>query len=108
MRPKGAEGPVRLEEAADHVELRQALWRFIRRLNRDGHTIVLNDLAGLHRRAGLRRGETLLVHAAAGGVGSAAIQLGKSAGARVIAVAGGAGPLPAGGQGVGRRREPRP
>jgi len=23
------------------VELRQALWRFIRRLNRDGHTIVL-------------------------------------------------------------------
>ena len=36
---------------------------------------------GLHRRAGLRPGETLLVHAAAGGVGSAAIQLGKAAGA---------------------------
>lgn len=45
---------------------------------------------GLHRRAGLRPGETLLVHAAAGGVGSAAIQLGKAAGARVIGVAGGA------------------
>jgi NADPH:quinone reductase len=44
----------------------------------------------LHRRAGLRSGETLLVHAGAGGVGSAAIQLGKAAGARVIAVAGGA------------------
>jgi len=44
---------------------------------------------GLHRRAGLRAGETLLVHAAAGGVGSAAIQLGKAAGARVIGVAGG-------------------
>jgi NADPH:quinone reductase len=44
---------------------------------------------GLHRRAGLRRGETLLVHAAAGGVGSAAIQLGKAAGARVIGVVGG-------------------
>jgi NADPH2:quinone reductase len=44
----------------------------------------------LHRRAGLRAGETLLVHAGAGGVGSAAIQLGKAAGARVIATAGGA------------------
>ncbi|MDF3319966.1 NADPH:quinone oxidoreductase family protein [Rhodococcus sp. C3V] len=44
---------------------------------------------GLHRRAALRPGETLLVHAGAGGVGSAAIQLGKAAGARVIATAGG-------------------
>lgn len=44
---------------------------------------------GLHRRAQLRAGETLLVHAGAGGVGSAAIQLGKAAGARVIATAGG-------------------
>lgn len=44
---------------------------------------------GLHRRAGLRRGETLLVHAAAGGVGSAAVQLGKAAGATVIGVVGG-------------------
>ena len=44
----------------------------------------------LHRRAALQPGETLLVHAAAGGVGSAAVQLGKAAGARVIATAGGA------------------
>ena len=44
---------------------------------------------GLHRRAGLQRGETLLVHAGAGGVGSAAIQLGRAAGAHVIATAGG-------------------
>ncbi|MEU4366098.1 NADPH:quinone oxidoreductase family protein [Micromonospora chersina] len=44
---------------------------------------------GLHRRAALRAGETLLVHAAAGGVGSAAVQLGKAAGARVIGVVGG-------------------
>jgi NADPH:quinone reductase len=44
---------------------------------------------GLHRRAQLRSGETLLVHAAAGGVGSAAVQLGKAAGARVIGVVGG-------------------
>ncbi|WP_351236593.1 NADPH:quinone oxidoreductase family protein [Streptomyces sp. NPDC002133] len=44
---------------------------------------------GLHRRAHLQEGETLLVHAAAGGVGSAAVQLGKAAGARVIGVVGG-------------------
>lgn len=44
---------------------------------------------GLHRRAQLKVGDTLLVHAAAGGVGSAAVQLGKAAGAQVIAVAGG-------------------
>jgi NADPH2:quinone reductase len=43
----------------------------------------------LHRRAALGPGETLLVHAAAGGVGSAAVQLGKAAGARVIGVVGG-------------------
>ncbi len=44
---------------------------------------------GLHRRAHIKSGETLLVHAAAGGVGSAAVQLGKAAGARVIGVVGG-------------------
>ena len=44
---------------------------------------------GLHRRAGLQPGEVLLVHAAAGGVGSAAIQLGKAAGATVVGVVGG-------------------
>jgi NADPH2:quinone reductase len=43
---------------------------------------------GLHRRANLQPGETLLVHAGAGGVGSAAIQLGKASGATVIATAG--------------------
>ena len=44
---------------------------------------------GLHRRASLREGETVLVHAGAGGVGSAAIQVARAAGARVIATAGG-------------------
>lgn len=43
---------------------------------------------GLHRRGGLRQGETLLVHAGASGTGSAAVQLGVAAGARVIATAG--------------------
>jgi NADPH2:quinone reductase len=42
----------------------------------------------LYERAQLRRDETLLVHAGAGGAGSAAIQLGVHAGARVIATAG--------------------
>ncbi|MGW3163897.1 NADPH:quinone oxidoreductase family protein [Streptomyces sp. NPDC001142] len=46
---------------------------------------------GLHRRARLQEGETLLVHAAAGGVGSAAVQLGKAAGATVIGVVSGPG-----------------
>jgi NADPH:quinone reductase-like Zn-dependent oxidoreductase len=39
-------------------------------------------------RVNLRPGETLLVHAAGSGVGSAAIQIGKLLGARVIATAG--------------------
>ena len=46
--------------------------------------------AGLVRRAVLRAGEWLLVHAAAGGVGLAAVQIGKALGAKVIATAGGA------------------
>lgn len=39
----------------------------------------------LFGQGGLRPGETLLVHGAAGGVGTAAVQLGAAAGARVIA-----------------------
>jgi NADPH:quinone reductase len=41
----------------------------------------------LARRAALQAGETLLVHGAAGGTGTAAIQVGKGLGARVVAVA---------------------
>jgi NADPH2:quinone reductase len=66
----------------------------------DGDTVADADAAAmlipfttghlaLHRRGKLRAGETLLVHAGAGGVGSAAIQLGVLAGAHVIATAGG-------------------
>src|SRR5262245_54227502 len=45
---------------------------------------------GLIDRAELRPGESVLIHAAAGGSGSAAIQLAKQRGARVFATAGGA------------------
>jgi NADPH2:quinone reductase len=45
---------------------------------------------GLARRGALQAGETLLVFGAAGGTGSAAVQLGKAFGATVIATAGGA------------------
>ncbi len=48
---------------------------------------------GLHERGQLQPGETVLIHAAAGGVGSAAVQLAVAAGARVIATAGGADKL---------------
>ncbi len=44
----------------------------------------------LVRRAELRAGETVLVHAGLSGVGSAAIQIAKALGARVFATAGGA------------------
>jgi NADPH2:quinone reductase len=49
------------------------------------HTAYL----GLHTRGQLRPGETLLVIGGAGGTGSAAMQVGKALGARVIATAGG-------------------
>ncbi|HUD16531.1 MAG TPA: NADPH:quinone oxidoreductase family protein [Acidimicrobiales bacterium] len=43
----------------------------------------------LFRRGRLQAGETLVVHSAASGLGTAGIQLGKAVGARIIAVAGG-------------------
>jgi NADPH2:quinone reductase len=54
-----------------------------------GATVPLNYLTALHAlrdRALLRAGETLLIFGAAGGVGLAAIQVGRALGARVIAV----------------------
>jgi NADPH2:quinone reductase len=54
------------------------------------HLVYQTAFFGLHRRANLKEGETVLVHAGAGGVGSAAIQLATAAGARVISTAGGA------------------
>jgi NADPH2:quinone reductase len=54
-----------------------------------GAALPLNYLTmhfALLRRAELKRGETVLVHGAAGGVGTAACQLAAAHGARVIAV----------------------
>lgn len=55
-----------------------------------GAALPLNYLTALHGlqdRAALKPGETLLVFGAAGGVGSAAVQIGKRLGAHVIAAA---------------------
>jgi NADPH:quinone reductase-like Zn-dependent oxidoreductase len=41
----------------------------------------------LHETARIRKGQTILIHGAAGGVGSAAVQIAKAAGARVIGTA---------------------
>lgn len=59
------------EEAAGYVLTYQTSW------------------VALHTRGQIKAGDVVLVHAGAGGVGSAAIQLAKAAGATVIATAGG-------------------
>jgi NADPH:quinone reductase len=54
-----------------------------------GAAAPLNDLTAMFalvRRARAQAGETLLVHGAAGGVGSASIQLGRALGLRTVAV----------------------
>ena len=48
-------------------------------------TAYLTAYVGLIRRGELKQGETLLVHGASGGVGMAAVQMGKLYGAKVIA-----------------------
>ena len=50
-------------------------------------------LFALQERARIQPGETLLVHAGAGGTGSGAVQVGKALGAKVIATAGSASKL---------------
>ncbi|MFT3873514.1 MAG: NADPH:quinone oxidoreductase family protein [Nocardioides sp.] len=55
----------------------------------EGAALPMNYLTAefvLQERAGLRPGETVLVHGAAGGVGTATIQVAKALGARTIAV----------------------
>ena len=55
----------------------------------EGAALILNYHTahfGLHKRGQLKEGETVLVHGAAGGVGTATIQVAKASGARVFAV----------------------
>ena len=56
-------------------------WVRGRRRSRDVH----DRHDGVFTQAGLKPGERLLVHGGAGGVGTAAIQLGRASGARVTA-----------------------
>ena len=53
------------------------------------HLTYLTAWLGLHRRAMTRPGGVVVVTAAAGGVGSAAVQLARAAGARVVGIASG-------------------
>src|SRR5258706_3387029 len=50
---------------------------------------ALTALSGLDEILGLKRGESLMVFGAGGGIGHLAVQLGKRMGARVLAVASG-------------------
>jgi NADPH:quinone reductase len=72
-------GAAALIEVPEEVSLADAV-----ALLADGRTAV-----GLVRAARLRDGDTVLVEAAAGGVGSLLVQLARNAGARVVAAAGG-------------------
>ncbi len=51
-------------------------------------TIFLTAYYGLHHLAGMKAGDRVLIHAAAGGVGLAAVQLAQRAGAEIFATAG--------------------
>jgi myxalamid-type polyketide synthase MxaB len=51
-------------------------------------TAFLTAYYGLHHLAGMKKGDRVLIHAAAGGVGQAAVQLAQRAGAEVFATAG--------------------
>lgn len=53
------------------------------------HLTYLTAWLGLHRRAAVQAGDVVVVTAAAGGVGSAAVQVARAAGARVIGITSG-------------------
>jgi NADPH:quinone reductase len=53
------------------------------------HLTHLTAWLGLHRRGAVRVGDTVVITAAAGGVGSAAVQIARAAGATVIAIVSG-------------------
>ncbi|WP_199440961.1 medium chain dehydrogenase/reductase family protein [Umezawaea beigongshangensis] len=73
-----------LLDAADLVEVPEGVDAI------DAETLVVNGITAwqmLHRRARVRRGQTILVHGANGGVGSTLVQLARAAGVSVIGTA---------------------
>ncbi|MFG1675374.1 SDR family NAD(P)-dependent oxidoreductase [Micromonospora sp. NPDC049282] len=80
----GAFGPVVVAERA-LVARMPAGWSFAEAASVT--TVYLTAWYGLRDRGGLRAGETLLVHAAAGGVGMAAVELARMWGVEVFATA---------------------
>ncbi|MGW7449386.1 SDR family NAD(P)-dependent oxidoreductase, partial [Kitasatospora sp. NPDC054795] len=80
----GAFGPTAVADRRTVARI-PAGWSFARAASVP--VVFLTAYYGLFDLGGLRRGESVLVHAAAGGVGMAAVQLARHAGARVFATA---------------------
>ncbi|MEU0692096.1 SDR family NAD(P)-dependent oxidoreductase, partial [Streptomyces uncialis] len=80
----GAFGPVAVADRRTIARI-PAGWSFARAASVP--VVFLTAHYGLFDLGGLRRGESVLVHSAAGGVGMAAVQLARHAGARVFATA---------------------
>jgi NADPH:quinone reductase-like Zn-dependent oxidoreductase len=86
-------GYSRLGSHAEYVTLREALATALppSMTYEEGASFLVTYLSAYHgivRLANIRPGEKLLVHAAAGGVGIATVQLGKHLGAEIFATAG--------------------
>ncbi|MFC8709537.1 SDR family NAD(P)-dependent oxidoreductase [Streptomyces sp. NPDC057197] len=80
----GAFGPTAVADRRTVARI-PAGWSFARAASVP--VVFLTAYYGLFDLGGLRRGESVLVHAGAGGVGMAAVQLARQAGARVFATA---------------------
>ncbi|MCX4690361.1 SDR family NAD(P)-dependent oxidoreductase [Kitasatospora purpeofusca] len=80
----GAFGPTAVADRRTVARI-PAGWSFARAASVP--VVFLTAYYGLFDLGGLRRGESVLVHAAAGGVGMAAVQLARHAGAEVFATA---------------------
>jgi polyketide synthase 12 len=80
----GAFGPLAVTDRRSLVRMPEG-WSFVRAASVPG--TFLTAYYGLLELAKLRPGERLLVHAAAGGVGMAAVQIARALGAEVLATA---------------------
>jgi acyl transferase domain-containing protein/NADPH:quinone reductase-like Zn-dependent oxidoreductase/acyl carrier protein len=80
----GAFGPVAVSDARALVRMPES-WSFARAASVP--VVFLTALYGLVDLAAVKQGEAVLVHAAAGGVGMAAVQLARQLGAEVFATA---------------------